>query len=39
MIEATLKKCDGDRPKTATLLGTTVRTLYRREAEWRSDDA
>lgn len=38
MIEATLKKCDGDRPKTATLLGTTVRTLYRREAEWRSDD-
>lgn len=37
MIEATIKKCDGDRQKTAAILGTTVRTLYRREAEWRSD--
>ena len=37
MIEATLKKLDGDRQKTAEVLGTTVRTLYRREAEWRSD--
>jgi len=37
MIEATLKKNDGDRQKTANILGTTVRTLYRREAEWRSE--
>jgi len=37
MIEATLKKLDGDRQKTAEVLGTTVRTLYRREAEWRSE--
>ncbi|MEC8194670.1 MAG: sigma-54 dependent transcriptional regulator [Myxococcota bacterium] len=37
MIEATIQKCNGDRQKTATLLGTTTRTLYRREAEWRSD--
>lgn len=37
MIEATINKCDGDRQKTATMLGTTVRTLYRREAEWRTD--
>jgi two-component system response regulator HydG len=36
MIEATMKKCDGDRQKTAALLGTTVRTIYRREAEWRN---
>jgi len=36
MIEATLKKCGGDRSQAAVLLGTTVRTLYRREAEWRS---
>jgi two-component system response regulator HydG len=36
MIETTLKKCDGDRNRTAALLGTTIRTLYRREAEWRS---
>ncbi len=37
MIEATLKKNDGDRQKTANILGTTVQTLYRREAEWRSE--
>jgi two-component system, NtrC family, response regulator HydG len=37
MIEATLKKLDGDRQKTAEVLGTTVRTLYRREAEWRAE--
>ena len=37
MIEATLKKHDGDRQKTADVLGTTIRTLYRREAEWRSE--
>ena len=36
MIEATLKKYGGDRQQTANILGTTVRTLYRREAEWRS---
>jgi two-component system, NtrC family, response regulator HydG len=36
MIEATLKKCSGDRQQTANLLGTTVRTIYRRESEWRS---
>jgi len=36
MIEATMKKCGGDRQKTAALLGTTVRTIYRREAEWRT---
>ncbi len=36
MIETTLKKCDGDRNRTAAMLGTTIRTLYRREAEWRS---
>jgi len=36
MIEATLKKCGGDRQQTANQLGTTIRTLYRREAEWRS---
>ena len=36
MIEATLKKHDGDRQKTAHVLGTTVRTIYRREAEWRA---
>ena len=38
MIEATLKKLNGDRQKTADVLGTTVRTLYRREAEWRSEN-
>ena len=38
MIEATIQKCNGDRQRTAALLGTTVRTLYRREAEWRAED-
>ena len=37
MIEATLKKCGGDKAQTANMLGTTVRTIYRREAEWRRD--
>ena len=37
MIEATLKKCGGDKAQTASMLGTTVRTIYRREAEWRRD--
>jgi two-component system response regulator HydG len=38
MIEATMKKHDGDRQKVANILGTTVRTLYRRESEWRSSE-
>jgi two-component system response regulator HydG len=37
MIEATLKKCGGDKAQTAQMLGTTVRTIYRRESEWRRD--
>ena len=37
MIEATMKKCGGDKAQTAQVLGTTVRTIYRREAEWRRD--
>ena len=37
MIEATMKKCGGDKVQTAQMLGTTVRTIYRREAEWRRD--
>ena len=37
MIEATLKKCGGDKAQTAHMLGTTVRTIYRRESEWRRD--
>jgi two-component system response regulator HydG len=36
MIEATLKRVQGDKARAARLLGTTTRTLYRREAEWRS---
>jgi two-component system response regulator HydG len=35
MIEATLAHCNGDRVLAANLLGTTTRTIYRREAEWR----
>ena len=38
MIEATMKKHGGDRTKVANILGTTVRTLYRRESEWRSGE-
>ena len=38
MIEATMKKYGGDRQKVANVLGTTVRTLYRRESEWRSSE-
>ena len=37
MIEATLRRCDGDKAEAATLLGITARTIYRREAEWRDD--
>ena len=35
MIEATLKRVDGDKTRAARMLGTTTRTLYRREEEWR----
>ncbi len=38
MIEATLAACDGDKPMAARLLGITARTIYRREADWRTDD-
>ena len=35
MIEATLRRVDGDKTRAAQLLGVTSRTLYRRLAEWR----
>ena len=35
MIEETLRFTDGDKSLAASLLGTTARTLYRREAEWK----
>ena len=34
MIEETLRSCKGDKTLAASLLGTTSRTLYRREADW-----
>ena len=34
MIEATLRHVGGDKNLAASLLGTTARTIYRREAEW-----
>lgn len=34
MIEATLRHVGGDKSLAASLLGTTARTIYRREAEW-----
>jgi two-component system response regulator HydG len=37
MIEATLKRVGGDKSRAAQLLGTTTRTLYRREEEWRAE--
>lgn len=37
MIEATLKRVDGDKTRAARMLGTTTRTLYRREEEWKED--
>jgi len=37
MIEATLKRVHGDKERAARILGTTTRTLYRREAEWRQN--
>jgi two-component system, NtrC family, response regulator HydG len=38
MIETVLNLVDGDKNKAAELLGMTVRTLYRREAEWKKED-
>ena len=38
MIETTLALVNGDKNKAADLLGMTVRTLYRREAEWKRED-
>ena len=37
MIEATLRACNGDRALAANLLGIHVRTIYRRENEWREE--
>jgi len=34
MIEETLRHTSGDKTLTASLLGITARTIYRREAEW-----
>jgi two-component system, NtrC family, response regulator HydG len=39
MIEATLRQVSGDKALAADLLGITARTIYRREAEWRDEDA
>ena len=39
MIEATLKAVGGDKARAAALLGITSRTIYRREAEWRGEEA
>ena len=38
MLEETLQHCDGDKALTASLLGITARTIYRREAEWARDE-
>jgi two-component system response regulator HydG len=38
MIEETLRVCNGDKNLTASLLGITARTIYRREADWGSFD-
>ncbi|TNE92108.1 MAG: sigma-54-dependent Fis family transcriptional regulator [Deltaproteobacteria bacterium] len=38
MIEETLRYTQGDKGLAASLLGTTARTLYRREAEWKAED-
>jgi two-component system response regulator HydG len=39
MIEETLRSCGGDKSLAASLMGITARTIYRREAEWSSDEA
>ena len=39
MIEATLRQAEGDKVLAAQLLGITPRTIYRREAEWRGENA
>jgi two-component system response regulator HydG len=38
MILETMRYCDGDRALTASLLGITARTIYRREAEWAHEE-
>jgi two-component system response regulator HydG len=38
MIEETLRYCNGDKNLAASLMGTTARTIYRREAEWAEED-
>jgi two-component system response regulator HydG len=38
MIEETLRYTSGDKGLTASLLGITARTIYRREAEWAAED-
>ncbi len=38
MIEETLRSCGGDKGLAASLMGITARTIYRREAEWSSDE-
>ena len=37
VIQETLNMVDGDKNRAAELLGITARTIYRREAEWKSD--
>jgi two-component system response regulator HydG len=38
MILETMRHCDGDRTLSASLLGITARTIYRREAEWAQEE-
>ena len=38
MIEETLRYTSGDKGLAASLLGTTARTIYRREAEWKDHE-
>ena len=37
VIVATLTEVDGDKHRAAEMLGIAVRTLYRKEAEWRDE--
>ena len=39
MILETLRYCQGDKNLTASLLGITARTIYRREADWAQVDS